>query len=665
VVLSHAIWLSEFGGDPGAIDAVLTIDGVSHQVVGVARPDFMYPAGASRSYEAFAPLVIPPGQRVSPQRGAPFLTAIGRLRPDVRMSQAQASMDLVAIRLRGEHPDWDAGVILQPYREYVAGTAGRWMRLLLWGVMLVFLIMCANVANLLLARGAARRRELGVRAALGASQGRIARQLVIESLLLALAGTALGLLLGRWMLELYRTAMPAGLPRVNEIAIGWRVYAAAAVATPVTGGFFGLAPAVFSTRVDLSSALQSGGASPGSTAGSRLRGTLIVGEIAIAFVLLVGAILFTTSFLKVAAVPLGLDYAKVVVVTLNPPVFPRGIVKEDQMWTHSEQFHDLAARLVARVRSAPGLEQIAATSGTPFSGGNSTFSFELPGRPDFTWSRDRGMVAMKMVSPGYLELLRIPLLRGRYLSQQDSRSAEGAIVVSESAARLIWPGEDPLGQEIDLQKRLRVVGVVADVRMGGPEAEPYPDVYVPFVQGRGTYASTLVMRTALPPEQMLTSVRAAVQEVDPAQRLPEVTTLEARLSDMLAQRRFNMMVVGSFGLIAVLIATIGLYAVVAYLVTQRRHEIGVRMALGASHGHVLTLVLTRAALLIAAGLAIGVVGVWQFAAIAQGFLFQLDPLDARVLVGSAVVMALTAFAASLIPARRAASIDPLIALRTH
>ncbi|MEX2272330.1 MAG: FtsX-like permease family protein [Vicinamibacterales bacterium] len=304
------------------------------------------------------------------------------------------------------------------------------------------------------------------------------------------------------------------------------------------------------------------------------------------------------------------------------------------------------------------------TSNTPFSGGSGTFSYKLPGRPGFKWSRDQHqMVAMKMVSPNYLQLLRIPLLRGRYLNDRDTKDAEGAIVMSESAARMIWPGEDPVGQEIDLQKRLRVVGIVSDVRMGGPEVEPWPDVYVPMSQGRGTTATTLIIRTSLPAEAMLPTLRAAIQEVDPSQRVRDATTLETSLTALLAQRRFNMLVVGSFGALGVLIAAIGLYGVIAYLVTQRRHEIGVRIALGASRGRVLRMVLSRAALLVAAGLVLGGVGVWQFAAVAQAFLFELEPLDARVIAAAVSLMAVTAFVAAVIPARRAASVDPLIALR--
>ncbi|MEX2272329.1 MAG: ABC transporter permease [Vicinamibacterales bacterium] len=256
VVITHGFWQRVFGGRPDVVGQTIAFDNATYEVIGVARERFLYPAGSRVPSEIFAPLVIPPAQRLATQRGIPFLTAIGRLRNDVGISEAQASMDAVGAALRREHPGWQAGVVLQPYHEYVTGRAAKWMRLLVWGVALVFLIMCANVANLLLARGGARRKEVGVRSALGASRYRIARQLLIESMLVAAAGTAAGLLLGWWILEAYRTAIPAGLPRANEIALDWRVLSIAAVAAAVTGGIFGLAPALVATRIDLTSSLR-------------------------------------------------------------------------------------------------------------------------------------------------------------------------------------------------------------------------------------------------------------------------------------------------------------------------------------------------------------------------------------------------------------------------
>jgi len=663
-VISNGLWKRLFAGRQDVIGQMLRVGPTAYEVVGVTRQDFAFPAGSLRPYDAFVPLVVPPAERLRP-RGQPFLTALGRLRQDVTLGQAQAAMDGVAAALQREHPDWDPRVVVQPYHEYVTGRAANWMTLLLWGVALVFLIMCANVANLLLARGGARRREVGVRAALGASRARIARQLVIESLLLAVAGTAAGLVIGWWMLDVLRAAIPAGIPRVSEIALDWRIVGIAGAAALITGGTFGLAPAILSTRVDLSSALKSGPAAGTPAASSRLRNLLIVGEVGVALVLLVGALLFVTSFLKVTSIPLGVDYQNVVIapLQLRPP--ESGIVRiTEDFWARQDRVHDLADRIVERVRAVPGVEDVAAASGFPFAGGSTRFSYELPGRPGFKWTRGQhDMVAMKMVSPNYLEMLKIPLIRGRYLRASDTREAEGAIVLSETAARMIWPGEDPIGQEIDLQKRLRVVGVVADVRMGGPEMEPWPDVYVPMLQGRGTMVQALLVRTRLPAEELLPSLRTAMQSVDQSQKVWEVATLEARLASMLAQRRFNMLVAMSFGAIGVLIAAIGLYGVMAYLVSQRRHEIGVRMALGASRARVVRLVLSRAALLVAAGLVGGGLGVWQFASAARAFLFQLDPLDGWVIASAAALVALTALAASVIPARRAASIDPLVALR--
>ena len=664
-VLSHGLWKRIFGGRADVLGRLVTIGGAPHEVVGVLPERFAFPAGASRPYEVFLPLIVPPAQRLASVRGAPFLTAIGRVNEGTSIAGAQTAMDGVAAALRREHPGWDAGVMLQPYHDFVTGSTATWMRLLLAGVVLVFLIMCANVANLLLARAGGRGREVALRAALGASRIRIARQLVLESLLLAVLGTAAGLLVGWWLLDTLRNAMPAGIPRAREIALDWRVLIVSAIAATVTGVVFGVVPAAFASRVDLSTSLKGSGTSKHAS-GSRVRHALVVAEVAVALVLLAGALMFTGSFLKVSTVPLGVDYEGVAVVPLQIPLPRAGSITRvnNEFWAARERAHDLADRVVAAVRAVPGVLDVAAASGFPFAGGSTRFSYELPGKPGFRWTRDQHeMVAMKMVSPNYLELLRIPLLRGRYLRATDSRDAEGALVLSETAARMMFPGEDPIGQEVDLQKHLRVVGVVADVRMGGPENAPHPDVYVPMLQGRGTMVQALLVRTALPVEQMLPSIRAAMQSVDASQRPAEVTTLEARLAAMLAQRRFNMLVVGSFGALGILIAAIGLYGVMAYLVTQRTHEIGVRMALGASRARVLGLVLRRAALLTALGLAIGGAGVWYFSAGVRAFLFELSPLDARVMAAAVAIMAAAAIAAALIPARRAASIDPLVALR--
>jgi putative ABC transport system permease protein len=488
-----------------------------------------------------------------------------------------------------------------------------------------------------------------------------ARQLVLEGLLLALAGTAFGIVIGRWGLELLLTSLPPGIPRATEIALDWRLLGIAGLAAVVTGILFGLTPAAFSTRVDVSSALKGGRTGSAGGSGLRIRSLLIVGEMALALILLMAALLFGASFLRVTSVPLGIDYRNVAMVSVENR-FERSAGED--IFAPNNRFHDLVGRIVERVAAEPGVQAIAATSGVAFSVGKASFSYELPGRPDFTWQRDRDpMLTMKLVSPNYHDLLRIPLRRGRLLQQTDVREAPGVVVVSESAARQIWPGEDPIGQRIDLQKVLTVVGVVADVRMGGPEADPWPDVYVPVAQGVGTVAGTLLIRTALPTEQMLPAVRAAIQDVDPAQRAADVRTMESYLDRMLAPRRFNMLVVGAFGVLGVLIAAIGLYGVMAYVVTQRTHEIGIRMALGATRLRVIGMVLSRAALLALAGLVIGAAGVWYFARLVQSFLFELESLDARVASAAVAVMALAAFLAAAIPARRAASVDPLVALR--
>jgi putative ABC transport system permease protein len=668
-VVSHKFWQRYLESDPGALGKLLVLEpdwsgrmrrmgAAEYRIVGVSADDFAYPAGSTTPIDVFVPLVVTPEERTGSRRTR--VSVLARLPDGATGDGAQAALDVLAANLAQDDPD-GPGLWVQSYRDAVVGRVDQLDAAPAVG-------RRPGLPHHVRERrqpaaGARERPASGSCGADGARRATMAdaRQLVLEGLLLALAGTAFGIVIGRWGLELLLTSLPPGIPRATEIALDWRLLGIAGLAAVVTGILFGLTPAAFSTRVDVSSALKGGRTGSAGGSGLRIRSLLIVGEMALALILLMAALLFGASFLRVTSVPLGIDYRNVAMVSVENR-FERSAGED--IFAPNNRFHDLVGRIVERVAAEPGVQAIAATSGVAFSVGKASFSYELPGRPDFTWQRDRDpMLTMKLVSPNYHDLLRIPLRRGRLLQQTDVREAPGVVVVSESAARQIWPGEDPIGQRIDLQKVLTVVGVVADVRMGGPEADPWPDVYVPVAQGVGTVAGTLLIRTALPTEQMLPAVRAAIQDVDPAQRAADVRTMESYLDRMLAPRRFNMLVVGAFGVLGVLIAAIGLYGVMAYVVTQRTHEIGIRMALGATRLRVIGMVLSRAALLALAGLVIGAAGVWYFARLVQSFLFELEPLDARVASAAVAVMALAAFLAAAIPARRAASVDPLVALR--
>ena len=542
--------------------------------------------------------------------------------------------------------------------ELMVGRVRNWMLMLLGSVTLLLAIACANVANLMLARATVRGREMGLRAALGATRWRLTRALLVEGILLSLAAAALGVLLSVWGVRVIRAWMPDGIPRVADIAVDLRVLAAAIVASVLTGVVFGLVPALQGARPDLAKALQSGSRSATSSAGARrLRGALVVIEVALAVVLVVGAGLFTASFVKVTRIDPGFDYRG---------IFALGVgVRVDQA-----RFQDAvrrgrpyAHRMIEAVRAVPGVGQVEAVSGgLPLSGGRVSLSVSVPGRAPL--ERHDAEIDTRVVTPGYLQMLGIPLVRGRYLSAEDRDGAPSVVIVNETAARKYWPGADALGQRIRIEKTERtVVGIAGDIRHGGPEAPPLQEAYVPLAQEEIIQA-TLVMRPRGDPAALLPAVKAAIWSVNPDQTLyTDRVTLDAYMDSLIAQRRFNMALLALFGVLGLVISAVGIYGVMAYIVSQRTREIGVRMALGASRRAVVRMVLVNSGLLVAGGLVLGSVGAWYLSTVARSFLFELDARDPRAFIAAIACLTVAAFIATVVPARRAARVDPMIALR--
>jgi len=536
------------------------------------------------------------------------------------------------------------------------------MLMLLGAVVLVLLIACANVANLMLVRATGRTREMGIRAALGASPWRIVRGLLVEGLVLAMGGAVLGLVLAWGGIGVLRAWLPAGLPRVASIGIDLRVLLTATAAAVATGLFFGVVPALQAARPDLVAWLKEGGRS--ATAGGRaqrVRSVLVVAEVALAVVLLVGAGLFTGSFVKLMRVDPGFDYHNVIALNIGLGLKP-GEKFGDEFAARGTLYTRQVVDAVSRV---PGAQMVATMNGgLPLTGSWSRTRITLPGRGKLEGEGDD--IDRRSASPNYLQLMRIPLRKGRYLSDDDRATAPLVAVINEAAAQRYWPGQDPLGQHFTMNdKELTVVGVVGNIHHLGPEIAPRQECYIPWAQER-QFGATLVVRTAGDPMAVLPAVKAAIWSVNPEQRLTgDTVTLERYMDRLIAQRRFNMAVLALFGVLGLVIAAVGIYGVMAYVVAQRTNEIGVRMALGATRRNVVAMVLRRAGALMALGLAIGGAAAWSVSSAVKSFLFDVQPNDLGIFAAALVVLAAAGLLASAFPARRAAAVDPLVALRSE
>jgi putative ABC transport system permease protein len=652
-ILSYGFWQRRFDGDPAVVGRTVALNDEPWQVVGVMPAGFEYPVATARPPDIY----VPPGfgeQDLVRGSARNFLwTVIGRLGRGVSLEQASNEVDRLSIALDAQYPKWQTGGGLRahcvPLQQHVVGSAPSWLFMLLGAVALVLLIACANVANLMLARATVRRPEIAIRAALGASRGAIARALLVESVLLSLVGAVLGLLLAWVGVRAVIPWLPPGLPRAASIAIDLRVLATAVSAALVVGVGFGLVPALQLSRPNLSAAVKGGGRSGAGDAGShRLHGALVVSEVALAVVLVVGAFLLTGSFARLMQIGAGFDYTHLLFVGVGGG---------------GAEARDYTERMLAAVSAVPGIQAGAVAGPLPLSGqfvnkdvtvGSRVFSGLAVG------------IEHRLVTPEYLKVLRLPLLRGRHLTDDDRAGTQPVVVINEAAARMYWPGQEALGQRLLVEKETVerfVVGIIGDIRSFGPEEPVRPESYIPLAQGAAGGA-VLVMRTPGDPLKTLPAVRAAIWSVNKHQRISgTVFTLEQYMERLVAQRRFNMTLLALFSVVGLVIAAVGVFGVLAYQVAQRTGEIAVRMALGASAIGVLLMVLRRAGVLVGLGMAIGTGFAWYFSRLARAFLFQIEPTDPRVFAAALAVVACAGLAAAVVPARRAASVDPLVALR--
>ncbi len=663
-VISDGLWRRRFGADPNVVGKTITFDTGVWQVVGVMPADFTYPIGLTKPAELWVPYLpavneVPRGDGSSRNYNA---KVVGRLKDGVTIEQARAQMEQITAALKQQYPRWfrDRWVAVAPLRDAIVGKARSWMLMLLGAVAFVLLIACVNVANLLLARSTARAREVAVRTALGATGWQLARGLLAESLVLSVAGTALGVLAAVWGVHLIRASLPPGLPRLSEVGVNLRVLSAAAAAAIAVA--FAVTPIWQSKRASLASALREGGRSGAAGAArQRARTILLVAEVALAVILLVGAGLFVSSFVRLMNVDLGLDYSNVVTISVYPRIDfnePKAQLDADLAKTGLE-----VQAVLDRMRGLPGFQTIAAmgSGSQPLSNGWSRSTVTLPGKPAFDDPDDQPDI--KQVTPEYFSALRVPLLKGRTIAVEDERAgAPAVVVINDVAAKRFFPDQDPIGAPIKVNGDRTVIGIVRASRVQGPEGQLRPEVYTPMNWQR-CFGATVIARTTGDPAAVFPALRSAVHGAVPEFVVPEPQTLAESFDQLVVQRRFNMIVLALFGVLAVVIAGAGIYGVMAYIVEQRTQEIGVRMALGAQPTQVIRMVLTRATVFMAMGLALGIIGGWLLSQLIKAFLFAVEPHDPVVYVSAALVLLAAGLLAAFVPARRASKVDPVTALR--
>jgi putative ABC transport system permease protein len=665
VVLSDALWRRRFAADPAVVGREVRLDGRSHRVVGVMPAAMDY---AVFDEELWVPAAFS-AERLA-MHDEHYLAVFGRLKPGVTVSQAEGELRGLAQWLQATYPkeNRDRGIVMAPFMEELVGDYRPRLFVLLGAVAFVLLIACANIANLLLARGAARAREMAIRAAIGAGRGHLLRQALTESLVLAVAGGLLGLLLGYWGVTLLAAFGPEDVPRLAQARVDGPVLAFALGLMLASGLAFGLAPAIRTAGRLPHEALKEGGRS-GSRAGSRdrLRNVLVISEIALALVLLTGAGLLIRSAIALNQVDPGFDPRGVVAGRVSLPAVA---------YESPEQVTRAFERIEERLGAVPGATAGALVSAAPLEGGSSN-GLMPEGRPLDISSAINSM--MRLVTPGYFATMRIRLIRGRTFTADDRRGAPLVMVINETLARQAFPGQDPIGKRIACCEPgpdgspnwKEVVGVVADVRAQGLDETSAPEFYLPMVQAPAAAwtwtdrTMSVAVRAQGDAISLMAPLRRAVAEVDPALPLYNLGTMQGRVVDSLAQSRFSTMLLTVFGAIALLLAAIGVYGVISYGVAQRTQEIGIRMALGARHADVLAMVVRHGAALAGVGLAVGLMGALALSGLLSTLLFRVSPTDPPTFATGIVVLTAVAVMAAVLPARRAARTDPMVALRSE
>ncbi len=651
IVISHGMWQRRFGGDPGVLGRSVALSGTPVTVVGVMPADFYFP---SRDSEFWRPIAFDPGKAT---RGGHFIGVIARLKPGVSTQQAAAEMKTIAERLAQQYPASNANESAEaiPLHELIVGPIRPMLMTLLGAVAVVVLIACANVANLLLVRASVREKEIAIRAAMGAGRRRLVMQMLSESLVLALAGGSLGLLLAYLAIGPIQTLSAGSIPRVADVTLDRNVLAFAFLVSVGTGILFGLAPAWQASRASVGAVLKEGGRSSSGSGGRWVRSALLVAEVALSIVLLIGASLLLRSFARITSVDPGFNPENVLAfrVALPAVAYPQ---------PHQQiAFYD---RLLEKLGATSGVESAGMVQTLPIRG-DYVLAVSIQGRPPAK-SGEEPSANHRVVSPGYFKALGIPLLKGRSFTGRDAEKSPMVAVVDQAFVSRHFPTEDPIGRGIDIGNGTdgfyEIVGVVGDVHYGGLETAATPTMYVPFTQDPFS-SMWLMVRTKGEPLQMSGAARQAVREIDASLPAFSMTPLETVISESVAQRRFSMLLLGLFALVALFLAAVGLYGVVAYTVSQRTQEIGLRMAIGAQPADVLRMVVGGGMKLAIIGVAIGIVAALSLATLVASMLFGVTPFDPASYAATAAILLAVAALACYIPARRAMGVDPLTALR--
>jgi predicted permease len=676
-VLSYATWKSRFNGDAHVLGTKILLDRKPYVVIGVMPRSFEFPMNRGHLYhtELWVPISFS-AQELSPEAETSwYLQMVGRLKSGVTPAQAEADANQVAAEIMRNYPPDAANFrihpVVFPLQQIEVLQTRPLLRMLFLAVAVVLLIACANLAGLLLVRAIRRQREIAVRMAMGAPALAVLRQMILESLVISVAGGLVGIGLAALAVGLGRDLLPETLPRVDAITLNWSVVGFALLLAVMTGFFCGLAPGFAALRTNVNASLKEGGRSGSAGGGhARLRSTLVVLEIAVALVLLTASGLLLRSFSKMSAVDLGFRPDHVTTAIYSLP---------QKQYAAQAQVDTFNRRLLERLRQLPGVQAAGLTSTIPATGDGIEI-FVVEGYVD-PRGPDRSTASPSEVMPDYFQAMGIPLLRGRYFTEADDANSQLAVIVNHEFAQHYWPGQDPIGKRMrtgmvkSATPWMTVVGEVGDAKLNSPDADASEQFYQPVAQlekDAGAYAQPsdlngnggyIVLRSALPPEQMENAMRSVVRGLDPQLPLTQVQTMGEVVAQSEAPRRFNTIIISGFALAAVLLAVLGIYSIIAFSVASRVQEMAIRMALGSQRSHIVRLVAVSGLKLAAAGCALGLAGAAAAARILRSFLFGVSPFDPVVMILATVAVFGLALAASALPARRAASVDPLQALR--
>jgi len=663
VVLSHSLWTRRFSANPAIVGQTIPVDGHPTQVVGVMPAAFRFP---DRSIEIWKPFLLDAEALSDNNRGSHGYTALARLKAGISRQQAQADLDAVTAAFKAEHPGNyrnGFGAWLRPLQEEVVGDTGRPLMMLLGAVAVVLLIACANVANLLLARAASRRKEIALRTALGASRGRLVRQLMTESVLVSAIGGLIGLGMAAWGVDLLVASAPDSIPRIHEVGVDARVAGFTALVSLATALVFGLAPALRASRAPLNDALKEGGRAGGGGVHGFAGRALVVSEVALSLVLLIAAGLLIHSFTRLQDVAPGFDSSRLLTLRLSLP---------ESRYTTFQKGQSFFDEFFAGLRRSPGVRGVAATNALPFSGLGGSRTFHVEGREEKR-PEDQPEEQLRIVTDGYFSAMGIPIVAGREFTERDSLTQPRVAVVNGALARKHWPHESPIGKRVSFSTNephwYEIVGVAGNIKHRALEAADRPELYVPYRQplfaGWTVRPMYVMVRTSADPVSTAAIVRHEVARLDRDQPISDVRTMDERIGRSLSSRRFSMVLLALFAGLALTLAAVGIYGIVAYSVTERTHEIGVRVALGAQRRDVMAMVVGQGMAMTVAGTAIGVAASAALARLMSSLLFGVSAVDPVTFVAIPMLLIAVALAACYVPARRATRVDPLQTLRSE